>query len=154
IPFLRGIVVRRFRDALYAIHQANPTTTIHLVGHSFGTYLIGNALLHLSLRRQLRFGVVILSGSVLRPEFPWHRIIEFGYVRRIVNDCATRDMALVASQLCVLGTGAAGLFGFVGLEGDRFTNRYVTGGHSVFFEDQREGPSFMEAYWVPVLSDD
>ena len=43
-----------------------------IVAHSFGTYLVANALLD---DDTLKVDTVILSGSVLEPDFPWYQIL-------------------------------------------------------------------------------
>jgi hypothetical protein len=61
---------------------------------------------------------------------------------------------LIVNQLVVLFTGMAGRYGLAGLTSGRLTNRFFTGGHSLYFLDcsGSERDDFMQQYWVPVLT--
>lgn len=152
-PPFRWLTTRRFRVHLRAVAATYPGKEIDLVSHSFGTHIVGYALYGLGVADRPRIRNVILSGSVLRTSFPWADLINGGVVRRVINDCGTRDNILLLSQLFVLFTGMAGRLGFRGMTGKRFINRYFQGGHSHYFESAN-GPSdaFMEKHWLPTLA--
>ena len=124
------------RPQIFYIISSSPSvrtlTTIDIVSHSFGTHLVGWALYDLA-PRNLRFGTIILSGSVLKVGFPWQELIDRYVVARVINDCGLQDSVLVLSQLCVLLTGMAGRLGFQGGLNERFVNRYFRGGHGLYF---------------------
>ena len=74
-------------------------------------------------------------------------------MKRVVNDCGTRDFVLLLSQFLVLFTGMAGRTGFSGSTGHVFRNRYSVFGHSGYFldEDRKPSDAYMERHWVPLL---
>lgn len=150
-PLTRWLAVRRFRSHLIAIARDKQPQRIHLVGHSFGTYLICKGLLH-TADAQLPVHTVLLAGSVLRCWFPWRRLTSLG-VQRIINDCGDNDMPLLFSQLFTPGTGMAGRAGLNGMVGGNCCNRYFPFGHSGYFiEAGRPSDSFLTKYWLPLLT--
>ncbi|WP_281848687.1 hypothetical protein [Dyella sp. GSA-30] len=154
VPPLRWLVTRRFRRHLEQLSLNHPEARIDLVGHSFGTHLIGWSLWGLRLNKDRRFGTIILAGSVLKPGFPWHELIATGTVKNVINDCGINDWVLVINQLVVLFTGMAGRVGFSGLTSEVFVNRFFEGGHSHYFVNKRGEATdqFMIDNWLPVLA--
>lgn len=153
-PPLRFIEVQRFRKRLLRILASEASSEVSLVGHSFGTHLIGWAL-----AKGIPPGVppvrrILLAGSVLRSTFDWHDLIERGIVSSVVNDCGIDDNVLLLSQFFVLFTGMAGRLGFSGPTGNELINRFFRGGHSHYFLDSRGKPSdeFMAVHWLPILA--
>jgi pimeloyl-ACP methyl ester carboxylesterase len=155
IPFFRWIVTRRFRKTLERLSAKGQGSRIDLVGHSFGTHLIGWALRGLPESSVCKINTVILSGSVLRMDFPWSSLLD-KRVERVVNDCGDRDAILLLSQFGVLFTGMAGRVGFTGDMTERFRNRFSRFGHSGYFQDQAGAPSdaYMRDRWVDLLLGD
>lgn len=153
IPPLRWLVVRQFREALLRICHRNADARVDLVGHSFGTHIIAWGLLHTPQYLRPQVNTVILSGSVLRPSFPWQSLLDSGDVRRVINDCGIDDKVLWLNQLTVLFTGMAGRVGLAGLTSDQMMNRYFKGGHSLYFVDSsgQQSNAFMLRYWAPLL---
>ncbi len=146
-PWSRMARVKWFRDsyddefgALLAATSSLDRPSI--VAHSFGTYILGYALLRYSY---LRFGKVILCGSILPKGFPWDKIIERGQVQAVRNEFGTEDVWTRLVDRFVPGTGASGRDGFaIGhprLEQERFTFS-----HSEYFERYH-----MESRWIPFL---
>src|ERR1700730_5036733 len=129
IPFFRWLVVRQFRNELIKLCADIPRSRIDLVGHSFGTHVIAWGIVGLPPKAELSIHSVILSGSVLRAGFAWRDLIG-ARVKRVINDCGTRDTILLLSQFCVLFTGMAGRSGFSGATSDVFRNRFSIFGHS------------------------
>lgn len=156
IPPLRGIEVQRFRRHLLRILQAHPDAHVSLVGHSFGTHLIGWALSKGLGDRATPINLVLVAGSVLKSTFNLHGLVDRGVVQKVVNDCGTRDHVLLLSQFLVLLTGMAGRIGFSGPTGVYLFNRYFDGGHSHYFIDDAGQPDdgFMRRYWLPLLVGD
>jgi WD40 repeat protein len=152
VPFLRWLVVRRFRIFLQEISSDHNWDRIDLVGHSFGTHIIGWALYQLSHSSSSPIHTVLLAASVLKSGFPWNNILR-GTIKRLVNDCSTRDNILLMSQLGVLFTGMAGRLGFNGGTGRNFRNRFFDWGHGGYFlQGGLPYDSFMQRYWVPLLT--
>lgn len=151
IPFLRWLVVRRFRRIFVDLATSQQWDRIDLVGHSYGTHIIAWGLYRIDSAVRPQVNTIILAGSVLKENFRWERLIGHG-VTRLVNDCGVKDKALLASVWLSLFTGAAGRHGFSGATGSNFCNRFFNCGHSGFFRiDGNDDDSFMERYWVPLL---
>jgi WD40 repeat protein len=154
-PPLRWLVVRRFRND-FRKEAADPALTrIDLVGHSFGTHIIGWALWGLKPEEKISIHTIILAGSVLRAGFYWSKLVGWR-VRRLVNDCGTRDRVLLLSQFFVLFTGMAGRTGFAAMTNERFRNRYSPFGHGGYFSDSKKKPDdgYMREHWKPLLLGD
>lgn len=155
IPFLRWIVTRRFRNELLVTAHQHPGARIDLVGHSFGTHLIGWGLYRIPTANRPKIDTIILAGSVLRPGFVWSRFLSGQTVRRVVNECGTNDFVLMLNQVCVLFTGVAGILGFKGMIGDNLRNNWYRFGHSgCFIKDGAADDGFMRERWIPLLVSD
>jgi WD40 repeat protein len=155
LPFFRWLVVRRFRSELIKLCAETPRARIDLIGHSFGTHIMAWAIAGLPARSKIQIHTIILSGSVLRVDFPWRDLLGTR-VKRVVNDCGTEDSVLLLSQFLVLFTGMAGRIGFSGATGGVFRNRYSMFGHGGYFQDALATPSdaYMAEHWLPLLSDE
>jgi pimeloyl-ACP methyl ester carboxylesterase len=153
-PFRRRSQTRRFEERLRSYVQSDEYDEIHLVGHSFGTHIIGHSLLRIGEQLNGKVGTVILAGSVLRGTFPWDALFKKG-IARLVNECGDSDLILVLNAVLPLGSGLAGRRGFAGVTGDHFRNRFFRFGHSGYFQKRDpDGPDevwFMRKYWVPLL---
>ena len=75
IPFLRWLVVRQFRDFLAAEIEREHPDRIDLVGHSFGTHIIGWGLYGLPHVARPLVNTILFAGSVLKSNFPWQVLI-------------------------------------------------------------------------------
>jgi hypothetical protein len=153
VPFLRILAIRPLRRFL-AKRKAEwgEDTRVDIVAHSFGTHITAWALRGLTEEDRPKIHTLVLCGSVLRQLFPWDTLLgPDGCVRRVVNDCGTKDVWPVVAQWFVIGMGIAGRRGFAGITGRAhgLVNRYFKFGHSGFFTD-----AFMEEWWLPLLSED
>jgi hypothetical protein len=87
----------------------------HIIAHSFGTFLVGAAL---SKYSDLRVGRLILTGCVLKGDYPWASFAKSKNSQRfkaIHNEMAKKDWVAVSAQLLqgfVPPMGHAGVFGF------------------------------------------
>lgn len=155
-PLTRWIEVRRFRNEFLDKVEDAKADRIYLVGHSFGTHIIANALRGIEPSKRPKIHLIITSGSVLSEWFPWSRSFDES-VTRVVNDCGTRDGILALNAFLPLNSGLAGRFGFAGITDNTLTNRYFRFGHSGYFEKSKsrqpvDDPDwFMRRYWVPLL---
>ncbi|MGE5215326.1 MAG: hypothetical protein ACM3NN_16740 [Nitrospirota bacterium] len=151
-PFTRWLVTRRFRRELLNVIQSQSWSRIDLVGHSFGTHLLAWALHGVAREKRPRIHTIILAGSVLKSTFPWDQFLGDS-VKRLVNECGTRDGILLLNQIGVLNTGMAGRIGFHGMTGDTFQNRYYQFGHSDYFlKGGKLDDDFMRQFWLPLLT--
>ncbi|GEM_PF-5216457 len=156
IPFFRWLVVRQYKKMLLRVAAESNWHRIDLVGHSFGTHVLAKALLSISENSRPKINTIILAGSVLKENFPWHQLIHKS-VRRVVNECGARDAVLLLSKWLVWGTGMAGRTGFKGSDNDFFRNRFSMFGHSGFFGNKKSDQDvdgFMRRHWVPLLLSD
>jgi tetratricopeptide (TPR) repeat protein len=154
LPFLRWLVVRRFRKFYVDVATGQDWDRVDLAGHSFGTHIIAWALYGIDSAARPQVNTIVLAGSVLKSGFPWQVLIGHG-VTRVVNDCGTMDGILILNQICVLGTGMAGLLGFTGGIGKTFRNRFFNCGHSGYFLTAgNPDDKFMREYWIPLLLTD
>ncbi|MFS1981160.1 response regulator [Vibrio lentus] len=148
IPFLRNIQISRFKKSLINLNYAN--NKIIIFSHSFGTYIVINAIEQLLMEgHKIDLDKLILSGSVLRSSHDFSSILAKTDVK-IINDCGCDDAVLLLSEGFVPNTGMAGKVGFYGLNNDRFVNRYFRGGHSHYFDVKGQ---FITNYWLPLFSE-
>lgn len=143
-----------------------------LIAHSFGTWLFGH-LLEKELKRspdeRLKFGRVILTGCVLRPDFDWKRFKDAGLVEDVLNHYGTKDRVVPMAHATILDSGPSGRRGF---DGNQVINVRAAGfGHSdlfsiekfvvndVFFQNPTGGAGEVshlayayDRYWRPFLT--
>ena len=104
------------------------------IAHSFGTWLLGHLLqneLTQSPEERLRFGRIILTGCVLRPDFDWRSIKDAGLVDDVMNHYGTRDPIVPLAHVAIRDSGPSGRRGF---DGDQVLNLRAEGyGHSDLF---------------------
>jgi serine/threonine protein kinase len=114
-----------------------------IVAHSFGTYILGNALLRYPY---LRFNKVLVCGSILPVDFPWAALLDSGQVQSVRNEYGARDFWTGLVEHFIPGTGASGRIGFK-LGHPRLEQERFEFSHSEYFER-----SHMEGRWIPFLS--
>ncbi|RBW66049.1 hypothetical protein DS893_06325 [Vibrionales bacterium C3R12] len=147
-PFLRKREVKRLIKDLEHCARRAPNATVHLVGHSFGTHVICEALDKITVELSPKIGNVVLVNSVIKSGYDWSNIVKKHGINKIVNECGINDRVLILSQMTAFGLGMAGRTGFKGKLYDTLTNRYFKGGHSSLFTDQH----FQD--WCTVLASD
>ena len=146
-PWSRMAKVRWFRKTYEtefggALAATRSMERPSIVAHSFGTYILGNALIRYPY---LRFGRVLLCGSILPAKFPWDLLIERGQVQAVRNEYGTEDFWTRLVDVFVPGTGPSGRTGFQA-KGVRLEQEKFTFSHSEYFER-----SHMESQWIPFL---
>lgn len=156
IPWRRTPKVRQFKEELLAVVSGESWDRIDIVAHSFGTYIVAEALLQLerdvSGTKLPRISTLLFAGSVLPAKYPWRELVG-RRVDRIVNDCGIYDKALLLTIFPVPRLGLAGRAGFQGFTGHDLINRWFALGHSGFFDEPADGvPAFMEKWWLPLLT--
>src|SRR5882672_3785374 len=158
IPFFRWLVVREFRNELIKLSADEPWSRIDLIGHSFGTHIIAWGVDGLPSISNIQIHTIILAGSVLRADFPWRDMMRGPgkRVKRVANDCGSKDAVLLLSQFFILFTGMAGRTGFSGATSDAFRNRYSVFGHGGYFQDKggKDTDDYMKEHWLPLLQRD
>ena len=144
LPWARRAKVRWLRTVFEIEFPAVQTTLSRpsIIAHSFGTYIVGYALLRYPY---LRVNRVLLCGSILPTEFPWDVLLERGQVQAVRNEYGSEDIWTELVEWFVPGTGRSGVVGFMAthprLEQERFTFA-----HSEYFER-----GHMASKWIPFL---
>jgi len=150
-PFSRRLKVFEFAD-MYAELLARPPVDakIHFAGHSFGTYLMGRALMDYD---SLRLERAYLAGSVLEESFFSRSDALGSRISRVRNDIAAYDwpVGILCSGIHQLGladyVGTGGFNGFTKLgDGNTYREwRYFDGDHGIALESENQ-PSI--AAWL------
>jgi CheY-like chemotaxis protein len=149
-PFLRAFQVKRLAGSMRPVLSDENLDRIFIFCHSFGTYLVANALKLILKGESPKAKItLVLSGSMLSSTFDWKSVSNDNNFR-IVNECGSRDFVLWLSAACVLGAGMAGKLGFYGFNNRFLMNRFFIGGHSLYFASD----SFMLQQWVPLLDEE
>lgn len=130
-PWLRRQNIRWFQDQYSYRFALNPKTEFHFIGHSNGTYLLGESLKRVAA---MRFNRIYLAGSVLPCDYPWQDRFDLGQVRELRNDrsCWDWPVGILCSGLRGLGMKDIGTGGFDGFDfdDDRIEEVcYYQGGH-------------------------
>ncbi|WP_281188759.1 alpha/beta hydrolase [Vibrio harveyi] len=133
IPPLRTKEVKRLITDLEFCARRAPNATVHLIGHSFGTYVICKALEKLPFEKSPKIGNIILVNSVLKSGYDFSKVVRKHRIKKIVCECALNDRVLILSQALAFGLGMAGRVGFKGRLYKTILNRYFKGGHSDLF---------------------
>jgi alpha-beta hydrolase superfamily lysophospholipase len=136
-PVTRWRKVRWFLDQYSRELAGHPSANFHFVGHSNGTYLLGQALQQVPA---VRFERVYLAGSVLPGDYPWHAHLDRRRGRSriavIRSDRGNRDLpvAVLAQGLRGLrmrDVGDGGFGGFAQLDAPPAIQwPYFPGGHA------------------------
>lgn len=156
IPALQRRVVDRFCDdvrlatgELHGVLSGGPAPAPDVVAHSFGTWVVAQAL-----RRDpnLRLGHVVLVGSIVPPDWSWADILDRNQVTAVLNYCGDRDPWVRLAERFVPDSGPSGTQGFAA-EHDRLINVLRPGGlHSSAFTVSQL-PTAFDDVWRPFLSD-
>lgn len=147
VPWFRNRVIERIGKELLRASELPATKKLSIVAHSFGTYIVTEAL---RSNPTLQAHCVVLCGSVVPVDFDWQGIdgqlrdIDTNYPGfRVINDCGWRDIWPVFAETITWGYGSSGRFGFqTGSVKDRFHNL----AHSEFFDE-----AFIRRFWVPAI---
>lgn len=110
IPFVRRRKVDWFRGEYERALRENPGSSISIIAHSFGTYVVANALAKYS---QIKFDYAIFCGAIVPRGFDWSTVIlKRQQVRRVLNDYGAQDIWAWLSEWCVPDAGPSGKLGF------------------------------------------
>jgi pimeloyl-ACP methyl ester carboxylesterase len=121
---LRTKNIPQFRD-LYAQRLAEePLTTFDFIGHSNGTYILGQSLLSTP---SMRFENVALAAPVLPTDFDWQLLFSRGQVKRVRYDTARLDwpVGILCPLLRAIGFLDVGPSGVVMFGEGRFVDSRV-----------------------------
>ena len=123
-----------------------------VIAHSFGTWLFGHLLkdeLDREPDQRLKFGRVILTGSILRPDFDWKTMKESGLVDEVLNHYGSKDRIVPLAHVTIWDSGPSGRRGF---DGNQVINVRAEGfSHSDFFLPSNLDRSYQQC-WSPFLT--
>ncbi|MBD2502703.1 esterase/lipase family protein [Anabaena azotica] len=130
-PWLRRRNIRWFQDQYSYRFALNPQAEFHFIGHSNGTYILGESLKRVPA---MKFKRIYLAGSVLPREYPWQERFDLGQVEELRNDrsCWDWPVGLLCSGLRGIGMKDIGTGGFDGFHFDDDRTEevyYYQGGH-------------------------
>lgn len=132
LPWIRRRNIPWLQNEYSEALARKPAATFYFLGHSNGTYILGQSLLRL---RGMRFERIALAGSVLPADYSWGDRVTTGQVRELHNHCANRDVpvGIICSALRGLrmrDIGSAGVLGFNVDIPQKREFAYYPGGHS------------------------
>lgn len=143
-PSRRRKQIEWFREQYTHIINEYPGITPSIIAHSFGTYMVARAL---EIFDGIRFDHVILCGSIIPQDFSWQELFDDGQVRRVLNECARKDIVVKAAPFFIQDAGASGAYGFTLQDDNRLCQRTIRKfGHS----DYLYVLNFKEV-WIPFL---
>src|SRR5262249_15004555 len=116
LPASRRKQIEWFRDRYTDITNEYPGVVPSIIAHSFGTYIITRAL---ELFDGIKFDQVILCGSVAPQDYDWQPLFNNGQVKRVLNECAKRDIVVRAAPFFVQDAGPSGVWGFYETDNNR-----------------------------------
>lgn len=133
-----------FRDQYTLIQKEYPDTVPSIIAHSFGTYIVARAL---EMFDGIKFDQVILCGSIIPQGFDWQELFNSGQVRRVLNECAQKDIVVKSSPFFIQDAGPSGVYGFNQNDNIHLYQRFISKfGHS----DYLHVLNFSEN-WIPFL---
>jgi hypothetical protein len=132
---LRAKTIPEFRDRYAQRLAQQPLTTFDFIGHSNGTYILGESL---RSTPSMQFQNVALAAPVLPTDFDWETVFTLRQVQRVRYDIASQDwpVGILCPALRALGfldVGPSGVvrFGEGRMTGDRPLHDvgWFSGGH-------------------------
>jgi pimeloyl-ACP methyl ester carboxylesterase len=133
LPMTRRRHLTWFQDVYAEALANNPQAEISFIGHSNGTYLLGESLKSVP---GMRFEHAVLAGSVLPRNFDWQTCFNRGQIKRLRVDGSNLDwpVGLLCSALRAVGMGDIGTGGFLGFTDPSVQKQpqvfWYKGGHS------------------------
>ena len=88
VPLLHRRALRWFQDQYGQLVAKYPNVQINFVGHSNGTYLMGQSLSRID---SIKFDRVFLGGCVLPQDYPWPDRFSASQVQTVVNAFTETD---------------------------------------------------------------
>ncbi len=140
-------LIKNLKQYSTETHEGGYGDRPDVIAHSFGTWLLYKALL---TDGSIKVGRVVLTGSIIPPNFGWKELIDSGQVQAVLCHHAAKDIVVRLAQYGISEAGPSGYRGF----NDR---EYVvhklepTFGHSDFFSPGNLS-NVIENVWGPFLS--
>ena len=151
----RKQVVEQFREWIYELQQRYNEYNISIIAHSFGTFIIGAYLDGFSDEEfpPVSFDSIILTGSILNPDFDWEKYRCRG-VGRIYNNIAPNDefVKYMPEKNWKKIIGMSPLFGQAGVKGfNQQTNMIFQSENKIFTHTNTIKRDVIESKWMPFL---
>lgn len=138
MPGRRKKNIEWFQDKYSYYFSRYPDADFHFIGHSNGTYILGESLKKVS---GMRFKRVYLAGSVLPCDYPWVKRFDYdNQLEHLRNDRSSLDwpVGILCSGLRGIGMRDIGTGGFDGFYWDEERTQevfYYKGGHGKPLEE-------------------
>lgn len=144
-PSERKKKVRWFRDKYnYICNRQGQDVRPSVIAHSFGTYIVANAL---TTYEGIKLDNLIVCGSILPRNFNWERLSSRGQVTKVRNDYGQKDLWARVARF-VPGMGNSGERGFTTKHHSLVDEEFEKYTHSAFF-----GYDHYQTYWIPFLKE-
>lgn len=140
--FFRRKAISEVLNQLNTVFYSNPGSTVSVIAHSFGTYIIGHILRD---NFNLKFDRIILCGSILKYNFPFEHC-QSRFSPEILNEVGTRDIWPAVAESVTVGYGSAGTFGF---HRPLVYDRWHNGASHGYFLNKK----FCKTFWLPFLKE-
>ena len=135
VPWARASRVQWLRSELRDLMDRTGARRVSVIAHSFGTWLALEVLE--AENGNLRFDRVVLTGSIVRRDFPWEATLtRKHWVQAVRNERAAGDVVVRAAALFARLAGAiaprAGASGALGFDDppSLVHEQVIAGGHS------------------------
>ena len=146
IPSRRARRIEDFLDRYTRLCEKHRIDRPSIVAHSFGTYIVANALMKYE---EIKFDRMIFCGSIVPPDFAWSQL-DGGRFSRLLNEYGHRDVWVRLVEWIVEDAGPSGGRGFSDTAADRVIQRKRPEfRHSDYFYALNYKKS-----WVPFLKGD
>lgn len=137
LPWIRKRNIEWFQDQYSYYFSRYPDADFYFIGHSNGTYILGESLKKVST---MRFKRIYLAGSVLPCDYPWAERFYYQQLEDFRNDrsCWDWPVGILCSGLRGVGMHDIGTGGFDGFRFDDGRTQevfYYNGGHGKPLEE-------------------
>jgi len=162
LPWRRRKLKRTLKDRVDKLGakaaRQNLPAAPDVIAHSFGTWMLGHVLIDQLAKGppyELQVGRVILTGSILRPDFPWTHLQDAGLCGDVLNHFAPSDRVVPLARWTISDSGPSGTRGFdlpAAPCGDlAVINVSAPFGHSAALSDRQRAANY-EKTWRPFLT--
>lgn len=101
----------KLRAAMERAQLSGITEPPDIIAHSFGSLLLVK-LLDRPESADLKFGRIVVAGSIVRPDYGWEEHIRSGRVEAVLNHCSRKDGVVDYAQWTIPDSGPSGRIGF------------------------------------------
>ena len=144
IPSIRRKKIDWFLQQYTTITERYPNAITSIVAHSFGTYMVANAM---RIYPQVKFFRVVLCGAIVEPNYPWDQIIANGQATNVLNEYGGQDFWAGIVANTVEDSGPSGRTGFTIQHPNLLQHKYPGFRHSDYFN-----PLHYREYWIPFIT--